>query len=159
MANTAESALVLWIGFWSPRIIYWNKEKRGRSRCHVAILFLYENRVNIEISETRELFSHSRLPKKPECSRFILLSSEEYSSTTLGRFSRVDWVNRGSFPGRQNNTTPKNISAKPWFQFILTRLRSSKVGQRKAKKSKKNCIRKLCLRANERARDKRETFL
>lgn len=48
--------------------------------------FLYENRVSIEIAETRELFSQSRLPKKPECSRVILLSSEECWSATLGRF-------------------------------------------------------------------------
>lgn len=48
--------------------------------------FLYENRVSIEIAETRELFSQNRLPKKPECSRVILLSSEECWSATLGRF-------------------------------------------------------------------------
>lgn len=100
--------------------------------------FLHENRVNNEIAETREVFYFRRLGCQRSQSAHALLFSHLNTdwSTTLGRFSRSIGSTGAIFQGKQNNTTLKNLSAKPLFQVILTRLRSSQHGQRKARKSK-----------------------
>lgn len=102
--------------------------------------FLYENRVSIEIAETRELFSQSRLPKKPECSRFILLSSEECWSATLGRIT-------GSIVQVDRKIPLQKSFSKALISIYFD---ETEIEQARAKESQeiKNCIVKLCLRAD-----------
>lgn len=113
--------------------------------------FLYENRVSIEIAETRELFSQSRLPKKPECSRFILLSSEECWSATLGRFT-------GSIVQVDRKIPLQKSFSKALISIYFD---ETEIEQARAKESQeiKNCIVKLYLRANESKRQVENFFM
>lgn len=63
--------------------------------------FLYTNRVNIAIADTREIlqdaFPDSTLPKAPMCPLIFLPSANEYWSTALERFPKSHRSAGGAF--------------------------------------------------------------